>query len=337
VVKIKMINKIITNKTASELPAKNTAASNSKSLAQPSTIKSAVDANVPRSAASMAAAAGLPADRLSSSIVSFARFFSLPLKPQLLADIRRQAAHFVPQPAPVSVPASLPVPGGISAALAAKMREAFLLTAAESKGVELQPKGLEFYTEAVDPDSRRQNEDQQRKRRYREQNEQAEKLSKTESITADNLKKIAFEYAEKNPLVDILNKLPGKNGQRWIVFPFDFVQDDKEFRVSMRILLDNVKGLNRAVCMALDIAIGNEQRQLFVLEYANEKAVRLTVYLMPVANQVDFSQKVHSQIKKELSLLMEIPVERISIKYSEEVFPHEVSCTEQFPLIDEAV
>ncbi|MCL2265783.1 MAG: hypothetical protein FWC22_07050, partial [Treponema sp.] len=44
-----------------------------------------------RSAVSLAAASGLPPDKLSASIVTFAKFFSLPLKPQVLADIRRQA------------------------------------------------------------------------------------------------------------------------------------------------------------------------------------------------------------------------------------------------------
>ena len=50
---------------------------------------------VKQTAASLASASGLPADKLSASIISFARFFSLPLKPNILAAIRRQA--FLPE------------------------------------------------------------------------------------------------------------------------------------------------------------------------------------------------------------------------------------------------
>ncbi len=47
--------------------------------------------NEPRSALMRALnTSGLPADKISSSIISFARFFSLPLKPELMAAIRRQ-------------------------------------------------------------------------------------------------------------------------------------------------------------------------------------------------------------------------------------------------------
>ena len=325
---------------------------------------------VPRSAASLSASLGLPQDKLSSSIISFARFFSLPLKPQLLADLRRYALAPPSQNANQSS-ATANAAGDTNASLTTeKTRQAFSLSAAaaESKGVELSPKGLESYAEAVDPESRRQDGDRQRRRRNREQDEHAEKTSlKSEGVkksqygensssqlfSADGLKKISLESAEQNPLLEILNRLPCKNGQRWIVLPFDFIENDKKFNVSMRVLLDDKHSLNSAVCMALDILesvnvesasehdgtqeqlsgeANHERRWLFVMESVNDKPLRVSVYL-----QGELSQKDHSMFKSELSNLFKIPAEHINIINRTEPFPYEASFAENFSSIDEAV
>ncbi|MCL2179811.1 MAG: hypothetical protein FWB83_01660 [Treponema sp.] len=308
-------------------------------------------ARPPQSAASLAASAGLPADKISASVVSFARFFSLPLKPQVLADIRKAAfppqalSQSALQSAQQSTLRAMPhqsaqpvlAGAGQEASLAAiktafeKAREAVLLSvaAAESKGVELNQKALDHYTEAVDP---RQNSDQ---RRQKDHNDHGEKTNKKlEKISADNLKKTAGDFLEKDLLLNILNKLPGKNGQRWIVIPFDFSDDGIEYRVSMRILLENDE---RAAGMALDIytvdkdqGLDANNRRLFVFESADNRLMRLTVYL-----QSENQKKNHSQFINDLSQVLEIPVDRISVKISDESFPYEGA--DQFASVDEAV
>jgi len=338
--------------------------------------------STPRSVASLSSALGLPQDRLSSAIISFARFFSLPLKPHLLANLRRyaltQSSQNVNQSsgtanttAAKTVPANANAAGDANNSLTAeKTRQAVSLSAAaaESKGVELTQKGLESYTEAVDPESRRQGDDRQRRRRNREQDEHAEKNSlKSEGVrksqygessssqlfSADSLKKMSLESAEQNPLLKILNSLPCKNGQRWIVLPFDFIENDKKFCVSMRVLLDDERSLNRAVCMALDIIESanvesasehdgmqekssgeatSERRWLFVTESVNDKLLRISVYL-----QGELSQKSHPMLKSELSDLFNIPAEHINIINRTEPFPYEASFAENFSSIDEAV
>jgi hypothetical protein len=373
-----MITGINPRKNVSESSTGNTTSVKTQPAnASKTPVSSAV--NTPRSAASLSVALGLPQDKLSASIISFARFFSLPLKPQLLADIRRQAFAPPSQAGNQSVAAkavSANTAEDASASLtAAKTRQALAAAAAESKGVELQQKGLESYAEAVDPDSRRQ--DGGRRQRNREQNKQTEKISsKTGSVkksqfgeisspqffTADNLKKMSFENTEQNPLLDILNRLPCKNGQRWVVYPLDFVEGGKEYNVSMRILLDDEHSLNRAVCMALDIVESNyvestaesdnieptagdnrkqnnssgdsnpARRWLFVTESASDKPMKLFMYLKP-----ELPLKSHSKFKRELSKLLNIPFERIFIKNSEDYFPYEASFAENFPLVDEAV
>ena len=380
-----MIDKINQHINKSELSAKKTETVKTYHESQkPQSAKSSSTAasNTPRSVASLSAALGLPQDKLSSSIISFARFFSLPLKPQLLTNLRRFALAPPSQnvnPSSFTANASAAKPtlananaaGDTNASLTAeKTRQAisFSAAAAESKGVELTPKGLESYAEAVDPESRRQGDDHQRRRRNREQDENADKNSlKSEAVkksqygenspsqlfTEDSLKKMSLEYADKNPLLEILNRLPCKNGQRWIVLPFDFIEDDKKFSVSMRVLLDDDNSLNRAVCMALDIIesknvesdlehdgtqekssaeANHERRWLFVTESVNDKLLRVSVYL-----QGGLSQKSHSVFKSELSKLFKIPAEHVNILNRTEPFPYEASFAENFSSIDEAV
>jgi len=319
---------------------------NVSSKVQAQTVKTSAPVSAVRSASSLAAAAGLPQDKLSASIVTFARFFSLPLKPEMLSAIRRQS--FSPQGASQSTPLRSVVSSAsqqISAAsseakdtsgsMAAKTREALSLSAAaaESKGVELHPKALEIYAEAVDPEWQKRQNSGGQKKRQRDKDQNEKERIKTVSITAPALERTLLQSVQNDPLLDILNKLPGKNGQRWIVFPFDFPQDDPEFKVSMRILLDELSS-NRSSCMALDIAENADtgRRWMFMLESANDKPVRLTCYLYP-----ELPPTAQSRIKRELSSLLEIPPERVFVKNSEDSFPCESERSEQLPSIDEAV
>jgi len=358
-----MIDKINQHSNNSELFSKKTEAIKTQSAATTPKPSVSSSSNTPRSAlprvgTSLSAALGLPQDKLSSSIISFAKFFSLPLKPQLLTNLRRYALAPPSQTAnqfsaASSANAAKPALANATASFATeKTRQALSLSAAaaESKSVELTPKGLESYAMSVDPDSRRQDDDRQRRRRNREQDEQEEKKSlKTEAVkksqhgeisppqlTADNLKKMFFENEKQNPLLEILNRLPCKNGQRWIAFPFDFEEGDKNYNVSMRVLLDDEHSSNRAVCMALDILesakAAPDRRWLFVTESANDKPMRVSVYI-----QDELSQKNHSKFKSELSNLFNVPPEHINIKNIEEPFPYESSFAESFSLIDEAV
>jgi hypothetical protein len=250
---------------------------------------------------SMLSAAGLPADKLSAGIVSFARFFSLPLKPDLMASIRRQ-----------SLSPETSTPGRETLSLAA--------AAAESKGVELRPKGLEWFAEAIDPDWRRQNpEERDRRERRHKKPGQENPAPKTGPLSAVGLKKMALESAEKYSTA-ILNRLPGKNGQRWMVFPFSFCESGREFKVSLRILLDDV------ACMALDIAEiaasreadETSRRWLFVMNPVKGSCSKLSVYLQP-----ELPPKAVESFVGELARIMEMPPGHISVKKWTESFPCE--------------
>jgi len=320
-------------KTAPEPSAKNVSVSKAASTQAAKTSASTPPAAA-RSISSIAASAGLPQDKLSSSIVSFAKFFSLPLKPEQLAAIRHQA--FAPLPAQSAAEATQSdtvkqtaenTTGRESgSAIAAKNREALCLAAAaaESKGVELQLKGLETYAQAVDPDwQKRQDSGGQNKRqRNKNQNEQEENaLFKSGSVNASSLEKTVMEATEKNSLLHIMNRLQDKNRRRWIVLPFDFCEDGRNFRVSMRILLEPDQVSNRCGFMALDISETGDvetqrvetrrvlTRRLFVLESANNKVNKLSVFFQP-----DLPGSDHSSFKREMSRLLEIPLDRVFVK-----------------------
>jgi hypothetical protein len=289
-----------------------------------------------RSISSLIAAAGLPADKLSASIISFARFFSLPLKPELLKNIRQQtfamAANAVSSE---TTPAAAKSEQGGQNAQEAR---ALAATAAEGKGVELKPEGLEAYAQEIDPEWRKRQDSEPHDRRRNKDNDEKEEgtSQKTAAITAESLEKNALEWAEKNPLLAILNRLPEKDGKRWLVLPLDFSDNGVEYKVSLRILLEAGKNVDHAGCMALDIVSHStvengktEKRRLFVLEPAN----RLSVYLQP---EITFAQQV--SLVRELSALLEIAPERIFVKAQTESFPFEADCGNDFlRSIDEAV
>jgi len=314
-------------KAASEPLSKKTASAKASAVKSPVTIPPAS-----RSVSSLVKILGLPSDKLSASIVSFARFFSLPLKPQMLAEIRRQA--FLPPQTDVKQPIEE------NQAVAVKNREALSLAAAaaESKGVELRPDVLEAFAEAVDPDwEKRQNPNSQKRERRNKEKEPEDKntLFKTEVISASVLEKMALEAAEENPLLCALNRLPCKNGQRWIVLPFSFTRDGRDFRVSIRILLETRQAANRAILMALDLVELGEtgKNWLFVLEAADSHAERLLVFAKP-----ELSPKVQASLKRGLSLILEIPAERVSVKNRLDSFPCESGLFDDFfRSVDEAV
>jgi len=327
-------------KSAPEPPVRNAASSKPP---PPTAMKQPAPA--PRSASALIAAAGLPADKLSTSIISFARFFSLPLKPELMASIRRQALAQQPATSATEENTAAMKRAAAEPALtettAAKNREALSLAAAaaESKGIELHPKGLEAFAAAVDPDWQKRQDSGERERGRRNKNHQQEEENATDKaspITAAGLKEMALNAAEQNPLLAILNRLPGKNSRRWIALPFSFSEGGREFKVSLRILLEadnkasHLAAINVvATKVALDIAETNstetERSWLFALEAAAAcPANKLAVYLQP-----ELPPKAHAPFARELSALLNIPLERISIKKRAESFPCESGCADE--------
>ncbi|MDR0878639.1 MAG: hypothetical protein LBN21_11345 [Treponema sp.] len=256
---------------------------------------------------------GLPADKLSAALVAFVKYFSLPLDPALLAKLRRDVlrAQAASNPAPsaeknggpgaplrASLGALLRAPPGEAlspkaalsqGALASQETLSLAAAAAADKGAALTPKGLENYALSltglsetgqfeVDPDGnngaggRPDNGGSEAGAGGRAGDTEKEAENSPE---IDELKERIGAISEKNPLLNLLNRLPGKNGQRWVVLPFSFTEGEAEYRVSLRVLLretpakwpgGDISPKVRADRMALDISTG-ERRRRFNLEH----------------------------------------------------------------------
>jgi hypothetical protein len=216
----------------------------------------------------------------------------------------------------------------------AKNREALSLAAAaaKDKGAELNPEKLEAFAEAVDPDWQKRNSggnsQGQRQKEQKKENSAGESDAPNKtSISAPDLRNMILESAEKDPLLAILNRLPGKNGQFWVVLPFDFSESGRNFKVSLRILIDKDNPAGNGVKhMALDIAEHGKHdcRWLFVPEMANTigggattggAISRLTLYVQP-----ELSPQAIAKLTLKMSKAMEIPLDNISVRNMTESF-----------------
>jgi hypothetical protein len=205
---------------------------------------------------------GLPGDRLSAALTGFARAFSLPLEPALLARLRREALTLKAR-----------YGGGFaeSAALAA--------AAAAGKGAALSGEALEQYARAIDPDyaagqDPRKNGEQSSDgapfggqdgdergdpggedaaRVIREILEKA--LKRATGIggqaysrgdpggfrpSGGGLGAAPSEAVLEQPhsALSFLNRLPGRDGNFWAVYPFKMNPAGLEIRVSVWVLLN---------------------------------------------------------------------------------------------------
>jgi hypothetical protein len=184
----------------------------------------------------------LPRDGLSAALIGFARGFSLPLEPALLARLRKEALTLKARHG-----------GSVeSAALAA--------AAAAGKGVRLSGEALEQYVRAIDPEyaadeqdgegqstggegspSGEQGGDTREERRDRPRGEDSVRVIR--EILEKALKQVR-ENSQPGPSppeaespAGFLNRLPGRDGNFWMVFPFKFNSKKLAIRLSVWILL----------------------------------------------------------------------------------------------------
>jgi hypothetical protein len=203
----------------------------------------------------LALSLGLPHDKLSSFLLSFIPLFSLPLDTKLIQRLRQEVLS-------LKIPEKANLDRIRSGALAA--------TAAAGKGLTLSTEALEKYAAVIageDTDGggtghgagRQDGGSQTNGKRHSEDGPSPEQLR-------DMVEKIEG----RSPLLNILNKIPGKDGRRWINLPFSFSSGGVDFRVSLRLLLFNTNAiLWEAECLALDIAT-ESRRWSFTLENAGE-------------------------------------------------------------------
>jgi hypothetical protein len=224
----------------------------------------------------------LPPDSLSAALLSFCRFFSLPLEKNLLLRFHRE---------------SLGSGGGKEPG---RLREARALgaAAAADKGVSLDPGALEEYARAITGDAgldagggfgtgTGDPEEETEHSGETPGNETdgngtipAEETQDHDKKAGERLYRKIRGIEAKKPLLRLLNSIPGKNGRRWVVFPFHFASGGVEIEVSVRILLYNQEPETVVDRLALDLAAG-DRHWLFVLDKPGGAGSRADIYLQP--------------------------------------------------------
>jgi hypothetical protein len=232
---------------------------------------------------------GLPRDALSSTLLSLAKFFSLPLDAQLIRQLRQQALSQAPlsqEPpgdgSPESGPAKPDLP------FSATLRSAaFAATAAAGKGVTLSPEALGSYAAAIAAGSRDREDGDDgagadsgsggHNKPWAESPDEADSgvpvasprggpeapERRTQGGSA-----LVERIEGRLPLLGVLNRIPGRDGRRWISLPFSFESGGADFDVSLRIALADTNSIPwKAELMALDVK--TERRSWsFMLENA---------------------------------------------------------------------
>ncbi|MDR2245285.1 MAG: hypothetical protein LBE17_01215 [Treponema sp.] len=193
----------------------------------------------------------LPSDTLSTALVTFARHFSLTLDPVLLAKFRREVLSLK------------------------TFRESVVLAAvaAATKGAVLTPEALARYVAAIDLDASRNQKGRQgqeepggdgfdrRGRPSKDSEDESGQVSLSGKLNTKALKEIRNSIDREDPLLSLLNSIPGKDGEYWMVYPLQVSAGGKRFRISVRVRT----GIEREDArLAVDIA-GEDRRWLFVV------------------------------------------------------------------------
>lgn len=246
---------------------------------------------------------GLPQDTLSSSIISFFTFFSLPLDAQVLKQIRRDVlrSQLLNEKAAGK--------SANSTALAA--------SAAFDKGVSLSDEALKEYAAAIDPSER--NGSQEHKGAFQnggsdepgseqsgDENRQKQDTGEKNTPLPEDMKNLIDKIDANGSLLGFLNKISGKNGQKWIVLPFNFTSGTTEFSVSLRILLSTSDVYHIVERLAVDAQV-DEHRWVFLISKENNNT-----YRAQIAVPLDVTKREQSSFLPELKEMLENFVSNIS-------------------------
>jgi len=186
---------------------------------------------------------GLPQDNLSVALLIFARYFSLPINPALIALLRREVLNTGKASAPET-------PGG----KAALDSEALAAVIATDKGVTLSPEALNRYASSLLPPGWPPVPS----------DEEDEPKDREEAPEAEELQAIAEAQGQNDDFLNLLNSIPGKNGQYWVVFPFSIKVKGTELNVFIRLLKKEFQSIGNGEDLIVDISGPKRQWRCFL-------------------------------------------------------------------------
>jgi hypothetical protein len=219
-----------------------------------------------------AAVLGLPQDTLTSALLVFTRFFSLSPGGDFLQTLRREV---------LAAGASLAKDSRRQARIGA---EALAAAAAADKGVKLSGEALENYAESLS-EPRNTNSEGFFSGQGEEKDDRRESPEGCPGPEA--LRELFEKFAgsgEDGEIVGLLNRIPGKNGQRWVVWPFKVSAGGIDLRVLIRLLIGRASSSALPDCrpgkLIADIA-GPRRRWRFVLDNTGEGKLKAVISVFP--------------------------------------------------------
>jgi len=210
---------------------------------------------------------GFPQDTLSLALLTFARYFSLPIKPGLIRQLRREILD--------TGKASSPETTEGKAALDSQSMAAVI---AVDKGLVLNSEALSRYAAFLLPPLPGGEKKEERKDRE-------------ESPESEELQAIAEEQTQKDDLLSFLNSIPGKNGQFWMVFPFSIKVRGTELNVFLRLLKKEQMPAKDGEELILDISGPKRQWRCFLRKISGKFHADIQVYPKLSSKGLTFARK----------------------------------------------
>jgi len=264
-----------------------------------------------------AANLGFPKDALSVTLLAFARYFSISLSPALLKTLRREIL--------ASGKSSSPETASEKATLEADALSALI---ADDKGVILSTEALKNYARFLSFPEENTIQPYERRDQDREENPSAEEL-----------RILIEEQGQNDDTLSFLNNLPGKNGQRWLVFPFSVRVKGIELKVFIRLLRKEPASLGDNEEIIVDISGPNRQWRCF-LKKADEKFLAdIRVYPQQRPRALKLLQnEAEKMLKKAEGLFGDFKgFDEVLVRNGETASWAEDLCAESLPYIDEEI
>jgi hypothetical protein len=188
---------------------------------------------------------------------------------------------------------------------------ALAAAAAAGKGVALRDEALSAYASAIDPAARDSGQSGGEQKSGGHGGGQSFSEKRKDLSAFSEIPALAKEIKALSGVVDsrwtLLNRLPGKDGAFWMVFPLNYSADGVDFDITLRLLLENQGGIPlRAMRLAVDI-ISAGGRRLFVLDKPGEGG-EARLYLDPLPSKTG-----QMRLEKELRKVLVPPASGVRI------------------------
>ena len=214
-----------------------------------------------------AATLRLPVDSLSVTLLAFSRFFSLSPSQTLITALRREV---------LTASDSLPRSAAEKAVFEAK---AMAAAAAADKGITLSPEALERYARFLEAPAFIDDGESSGKNAFAWGGDGKKNSRNREEVPEkEELQAIAEEEASEDGLLDFMNSIPGKNGQYWVVFPFNIKVRGIELKVILRILNGGPFSGGEKEHVIVDIAGSKRQYRCFLEKASGKLRADIRVY-----------------------------------------------------------